>query len=259
MRPSSRTLSTAIAGMLLAAPQAQAANVEFQNFFFDVCLTPAGALAARCAETPGATGNVSGDSESSLNPSQNLSHNQSSVSLAQTRSKAARERGEKLRDGDAEESGAQVEVGPFSLLVNVHGTWFERHADPAVAAERGLEGDSQAVEVGLDYRVSDRAVIGAIAGQCLGGGLEVALAGSQIFAAPDAQFGQPEMKLGVFAPAASVLLPYRVNQPFAEDLLFSGRSVGADVDFALAPAASVRAPAILQNRRIRSPPGRRSG
>jgi cyclohexa-1,5-dienecarbonyl-CoA hydratase len=70
-------------------------------------------------------------------------------------------------------------------------------------------------------------VLVAVRGQCLGGGLEVALAGSWIFAAPDAQFGQPEMKLGVFAPAASVLLPYRVNQPFAEDLLYSGRSVGA--------------------------------
>jgi cyclohexa-1,5-dienecarbonyl-CoA hydratase len=66
-----------------------------------------------------------------------------------------------------------------------------------------------------------------VRGQCLGGGLEVALAGSWIFAAPDAQFGQPEMKLGVFAPAASVLLPYRVNQPTAEDLLYSGRSIGA--------------------------------
>ncbi len=71
-------------------------------------------------------------------------------------------------------------------------------------------------------------VLVAVRGQCLGGGLEVALAGGPIFAAPDAQFGQPEMKLGVFAPAASVLLPYRVNQPFAEDLLFSGRSIGAE-------------------------------
>jgi cyclohexa-1,5-dienecarbonyl-CoA hydratase len=35
------------------------------------------------------------------------------------------------------------------------------------------------------------------------------------------------MKLGVFAPAASCLLPYRVNQPAAEDLLFSGRSINA--------------------------------
>jgi cyclohexa-1,5-dienecarbonyl-CoA hydratase len=71
-------------------------------------------------------------------------------------------------------------------------------------------------------------ILVAVRGQCLGGGLEVALAGGPIFAAPDAQFGQPEMKLGVFAPAASCLLPYRVGQPAAEDLLFSGRSVGAD-------------------------------
>jgi cyclohexa-1,5-dienecarbonyl-CoA hydratase len=71
-------------------------------------------------------------------------------------------------------------------------------------------------------------ILVAVRGQCLGGGLEVALAGGPIFAAPDAQFGQPEMKLGVFAPAASVLLPYRVNQPAAEDLLFSGRSINSD-------------------------------
>ena len=69
-------------------------------------------------------------------------------------------------------------------------------------------------------------ILVAVRGLCLGGGLEVALAGQWIFAAPDAQFGQPEMKLGVFAPAASVLLPYRLNLPMAEDLLYSGRSIG---------------------------------
>ena len=71
-------------------------------------------------------------------------------------------------------------------------------------------------------------ILVVVRGQCLGGGLEVALAGGLIFASADAQFGQPEMKLGVFAPAASVLLPYRVNQPTAEDWLFSGRSIGAE-------------------------------
>ena len=71
-------------------------------------------------------------------------------------------------------------------------------------------------------------ILVAVRGQCLGGGLEVALAGGPIFATPDAQFGQPEMKLGVFAPAASVLLPYRVHQSAAEDLLFSGRSVSGE-------------------------------
>jgi len=70
-------------------------------------------------------------------------------------------------------------------------------------------------------------ILVAVQGQCLGGGLEVALAASRIFAAPDARLGQPEIKLGVFAPAASCLLPYRVNQQAAEDLLFSGRALKA--------------------------------
>ncbi len=76
----------------------------------------------------------------------------------------------------------------------------------------------------LDYPVP---ILIAVRGQCLGGGLEVALAGSLVFAGPDTQLGQPEMKLGVFAPAASCLLPYRVNQSTAEDLLFSGRALTA--------------------------------
>lgn len=68
----------------------------------------------------------------------------------------------------------------------------------------------------------------AIKGQCLGGGLEVAAAGSMLFAAEDAKLGQPEIKLAVFAPAASCLLPERIGQARAEDLLFSGRSLAAE-------------------------------
>jgi len=72
-----------------------------------------------------------------------------------------------------------------------------------------------------------RPILMAVQGQCLGGGLEFALAGHLLFAAPGAQFGQPETKLGVFAPAASVLLPLRIGQARAEDLLYSGRSIDA--------------------------------
>lgn len=70
-------------------------------------------------------------------------------------------------------------------------------------------------------------ILTAVRGQCLGGGLEIALAGGSIYAAPDAQFGQPEIRLGVFAPAASCLLPWRISAVAAEDLLCSGRSIGA--------------------------------
>ncbi len=83
-------------------------------------------------------------------------------------------------------------------------------------------------------------VLVAVRGQCLGGGLEVAMAGHLIFTAPDAALGQPEMKLGVFAPAASCLLPELVGPQRAIDLLLSGRSVtGSDaVAMGLAAAAA---------------------
>lgn len=74
----------------------------------------------------------------------------------------------------------------------------------------------------VDYPVP---ILVAINGQCLGGGLEVALAGHLLFAAPEASLGQPEIKIGVFAPAASCLLPERIGQAQAEDLLYSGRSI----------------------------------
>jgi len=67
----------------------------------------------------------------------------------------------------------------------------------------------------------------AVRGQCLGGGLELALTGSRVFAAPQAMFGQPEIRLGVFAPAASCLLPERIGRPAAEEMLLSGRSLVA--------------------------------
>ena len=68
-------------------------------------------------------------------------------------------------------------------------------------------------------------ILVAIQGQCLGGGLEVACGGNLLFAHPEARLGQPEIKLGVFAPAASCLLPERIGAAQAQDLLWSGRSV----------------------------------
>ena len=72
-------------------------------------------------------------------------------------------------------------------------------------------------------------ILAAVRGQCLGGGLEVALATHLMFVAADAALGQPEMKLGVFAPAASCLLPELIGPARAFNLLVSGRILsGAD-------------------------------
>lgn len=72
------------------------------------------------------------------------------------------------------------------------------------------------------------AVLAAVKGHCLGGGLEVASFCQRVFAAPDGKFGQPEIALGVFAPVASLLLPHRVGRAAAEDLCLSGRTVAAE-------------------------------
>jgi cyclohexa-1,5-dienecarbonyl-CoA hydratase len=82
-------------------------------------------------------------------------------------------------------------------------------------------------------------ILVAARGQCLGGGLELALAGSLLFVSADVRLGQPEIKLGVFAPAASVLLPLRIGQARAEDLLLSGRSIDGATAVAWALATAV--------------------
>ncbi len=71
-------------------------------------------------------------------------------------------------------------------------------------------------------------ILVAVGGQCLGGGLELASAGTLIFAAPDARLGQPEIKLGVYAPAASCLLPERIAFAAVQDMLLSGRSLSGE-------------------------------
>jgi cyclohexa-1,5-dienecarbonyl-CoA hydratase len=70
-------------------------------------------------------------------------------------------------------------------------------------------------------------VLFAVRGQCLGGGLELSLAGTLIFASPEARLGQPEIRLGVFAPFASAVLPERIARAAAEEILLSGRSLSA--------------------------------
>ena len=71
-------------------------------------------------------------------------------------------------------------------------------------------------------------ILVAVKGQCLGGGLEVAIAGHLLFTTPDAKLGQPEVQLAVIAPAASTILPERMFRGAAEDMLFSGRSISGE-------------------------------
>lgn len=66
-----------------------------------------------------------------------------------------------------------------------------------------------------------------ISGQCLGGGMELALVCNFMFADKSAVLGQPEIVLGVFPPPASIMLPLKIGNARAEDLLITGRSIKA--------------------------------
>lgn len=68
-----------------------------------------------------------------------------------------------------------------------------------------------------------------VRGRCLGGGFELALACDLIFAADDATLGLPEIALGVFPPAGSVLLPLRAGASRATRAILTGDSQPAPV------------------------------
>jgi cyclohexa-1,5-dienecarbonyl-CoA hydratase len=67
-----------------------------------------------------------------------------------------------------------------------------------------------------------------ISGQCLGGGFELPLACNFIFADKSAKVGQPEILLGVFAPPASIMLPLKIGNARAEELLITGKVITAE-------------------------------
>jgi cyclohexa-1,5-dienecarbonyl-CoA hydratase len=104
------------------------------------------------------------------------------------------------------------------------------HFSFGASVEEHLPGECAAMLKGLHRLIlrlveSSVPVLVSARGQCLGGGLELALAGHLLFVAHDAKLGQPEMKLGVFAPAASCLLPELTGAAQAFDLLVSGRTI----------------------------------
>lgn len=82
----------------------------------------------------------------------------------------------------------------------------------------------------LFFTIRDLAIptMAKVSGQCLGGGLELALVCNFIFADKTAKLGQPEIVLGVFPPPASLLLPLKIGYAKAEDILITGRTFGAE-------------------------------
>jgi len=76
------------------------------------------------------------------------------------------------------------------------------------------------------YRL-DVPTVAAVRGHCLGGGMELAAVCDLVIASEDSRFGQPEIDVGCFPPAAAALYPELLGRGPAADLLFTGRTLDA--------------------------------
>ena len=73
----------------------------------------------------------------------------------------------------------------------------------------------------------DKPTIAVVNGLALGGGCEIVAGCDMAIATEKAQLGQPEVKLGVYPPPASVLLPRILGRGKAFELILSGDSISA--------------------------------
>jgi len=73
----------------------------------------------------------------------------------------------------------------------------------------------------------DKPTVAVVNGVALGGGCEVVLGCDMAIASDRAQLGQPEVKLGVYPPPASVLMARLIGRRKTFELILSGDSISA--------------------------------
>lgn len=76
-------------------------------------------------------------------------------------------------------------------------------------------------------RALDALTLALVDGHCLGGGMELACACDLVYATERSRFGQPEILLGCYPPAAAALYPRRIGAGRTLELLLTGRALDA--------------------------------
>jgi crotonobetainyl-CoA hydratase len=118
-----------------------------------------------------------------------------------------------------------------AILTGAGDRFFSAGWDLNAAVEgNALEGDYGVGGFGGITELHDlnKPIIAAVNGMAVGGGFELALACDLIVAADHAQFFLPEIFVGLIADAAAIRLPKRLPYPIAQEMLLTGRRMGAE-------------------------------
>jgi cyclohexa-1,5-dienecarbonyl-CoA hydratase len=132
---------------------------------------------------------------------------------------------EMMRDLDWTLNGLRPGANPKVIIITGEGPNFSYGASVREHLPDEIELTlKQLRELLIAVAHAPAPTIAAVRGHCLGGGFELALVCDLILAEETAQFGCPEIKLGVFPPAASALLPVRAGSGWASKIVLTGNT-----------------------------------
>jgi len=126
--------------------------------------------------------------------------------------------------------GFDADPGVGAIVITGSPRAFAAGADIAEMADKTYA-DLNARDLFADWdavRLIGKPIVAAVSGYALGGGCELAMLCDFIIASEDAQFGQPEIKLGILPGiGGSQRLTRAVGKALAMDLVLTGRNIGA--------------------------------
>jgi len=129
---------------------------------------------------------------------------------------------ERLRELEADETLAAVVLSGDGKCFSAGASVAEHKQEQAEGMVTGL------AEACLALPAFPAPVIAAVHGACLGGAMELISFCDFVVAAPDAIFGQPEIKLAFFPPVALHQLPLLTGYQNAAYTILSGENLPAD-------------------------------
>ena len=142
-----------------------------EDAFIVACGVASGTLLSLCttANTINGSFALSGDGQASASPGQTLTSNASAIGRAYTQTDGVQNRLEEERKEKAGRprglsAGEDVALGQLSLYLNLGGEEVDRDRVNDVDQETGYDGWKAGFQIGGDYRIGDRLVVGALIG-----------------------------------------------------------------------------------------------